>query len=260
MAEADPTRRFSHRADDYARARPGYPPAVIAELERAIGFEPAWIVADVGSGTGISTRMFLDAGCRVHAVEPNAAMRAEAERTLGTEPRFHSVAGNASATGLGPSSVDLIVAAQALHWFDASAVIPEFARIARPSGRLCVLWNQRRTAGSAFATGYEDLLARRGTDYGQVLARNLTPQRVAPYFASGFAGARFHHVTFPYSQALDLAGVRSRLLSSSYVPLAGEPGHDAMMTELGELFARNQRGGTVEIEYDTHVYCGAVAR
>ncbi|MFN0245004.1 MAG: class I SAM-dependent methyltransferase [Planctomycetota bacterium] len=256
MAEADPTRRFSHRAADYARARPGYPPAVLAELERSIGFEPAWIVADIGSGTGISTRMFLDAGCRVHAVEPNAAMRAEAERTLGAASHFHSVAGSASATGLEPSSVDLIVAAQALHWFDARAVVPEFARIARPNGRLCVLWNERRTAGSAFASGYEDLLARRGTDYGQVLARNLTPERVAPYFA----GAHFHHVTLPYSQALDLAGIQSRLLSSSYVPLAGEPGHEALLAELGELFARNQRDGTVEIAYDSHVYCGALAR
>lgn len=256
MAEADPTLRFSHRAGDYARARPSYPPGVIAELERAIGFEPTWIVADIGSGTGISTRMFLDAGCRVHAVEPNAAMRTEAERALGAHSRFLSNAGSASATGLGPSSVDLIVAAQALHWFDARAVVPEFARIARPTGQLCVLWNERRTTGSAFAAGYEDLLARRGTDYGQVLARNLTLERVAPYFAS----ARFHHVKLPYSQALDLAGVQSRLLSSSYVPLAGEPGHDALLDELGELFARNQRGGTVEIEYDSHVYCGAVAR
>lgn len=256
MPEADPTRRFSERADAYARARPGYPPQVIGELERAIGLEASWIVADVGAGTGISTRLFLDHGCEVYAVEPNDAMRAAAERALGANPRFHGVAGRASATGLAAASVDLIVVAQALHWFEPREVVPELARIARPNAQLCVLWNERRTSGSAFAKGYEDLLLRRGTDYARVKETNLTPERVAPYFA----GSRFHHVTFPYAQELDLAGVRGRLLSSSYVPLAGERGHAEMLAELDQLFAQHARGGRIAVEYDSHLYCGNVAR
>lgn len=264
MPEADPTRRFTERADAYVRARPSYPREVLAELARAIGFTPDWIVADVGSGTGISTRLFLDHGNTVYAVEPNESMRRAAESALGSDARFHSIAGSASATGLAADSIDLIVVAQALHWFEPRSVVPEFARIARaPSARsagahgsLCVLWNERRTSGSPFAVGYEELLLRRGTDYRRIQATNLTPERVAPYFH----GARAHHTTFPYSQELDLAGVRSRLMSSSYVPLAGEPGHDEMWTELDELFARNARDGRVVIEYDTHLYCGAVAR
>src|SRR5579883_857084 len=114
----DPTQRFSNRVDNYIAYRPSYPPAVLDLLNQECGLTPAWIVADVGSGPGNLTRLFLDNGNPVFGVEPNREMREAGERLLHSYPRFVSVAGTAEVTTLADASVDLVVAGQAFHWFD----------------------------------------------------------------------------------------------------------------------------------------------
>src|SRR5438132_418303 len=126
--------RFTDRVDDYAKYRPHYPQAVFDLLRDELGFQPGTIVADIGSGTGISTKPLLDLGCTVYAVEPNAAMRRAAEQGLGENPRLTNIAGTAEETTLAENSVDAIVSAQAFHWFDAAQTRREFERILRPNG------------------------------------------------------------------------------------------------------------------------------
>src|SRR5687768_16889833 len=133
MSSVNPTARFSNRVEDYARYRPGYPAAIIEFFTTRLGITKA-DVADVGSGTGIFTALLLDAGHRVFAIEPNDAMRAEAERTLGGREGFVSVDGSAEQTTIDDASVDLITAAQAFHWFDVPATRAEFRRILRADG------------------------------------------------------------------------------------------------------------------------------
>jgi SAM-dependent methyltransferase len=123
-----PTERFSDRVADYARFRAGYPPGVLEVLRRETGLAPHHVVADLGSGTGLSARLFLEDGNVVLGVEPNAAMRQAAERLLAGWPGFRSVAGTAEATTLDAGSVDLVVAAQAFHWFDPDATRAEVVR------------------------------------------------------------------------------------------------------------------------------------
>ncbi|HEY8683015.1 MAG TPA: methyltransferase domain-containing protein, partial [Rhodanobacter sp.] len=106
MSELHSTARFSDRVDDYVRYRPDYPPALLAWLQREQGVDVDWRVADVGAGTGISSKMFLDAGYRVTAVEPNAPMRAAAEHWLQAYENFDAVDGKADATRLADASVD----------------------------------------------------------------------------------------------------------------------------------------------------------
>src|SRR5690349_5977564 len=77
-----PTERFSDRVADYVRYRPTYPPELLECLRRYCGLTPRWVVADIGSGTGLLTRIFLENGNRVFALEPNAAMRAAGEEYL----------------------------------------------------------------------------------------------------------------------------------------------------------------------------------
>src|SRR4051794_38517305 len=110
---SDSKERFTSRVADYQRARPGYPAEVMTLLVREMGLRPEWVVADVGSGTGISAKPFLESGNVVYAVEPNQAMREAAEGALGGFSRFHSVNGSAEATTLANRSVDLVVAGQA---------------------------------------------------------------------------------------------------------------------------------------------------
>src|SRR5579863_1256797 len=112
------TTRFSDRVEDYVKYRPHYPKKILSYLQDRYAFGPGWVVADIGSGTGISTELFLRFGNNVFAVEPNLEMRSKAEELLAAHPGFRSVEGTAEATGLPGSSIDLIVAGQAFHWFD----------------------------------------------------------------------------------------------------------------------------------------------
>jgi SAM-dependent methyltransferase len=248
----DPTRRFTDRVDDYVRTRPSYPPALLDWLRAAHGVTPAWTVADVGAGTGISAGMFLAAGHPVIAVEPNAAMRAAADAALGARPGYRSVPGRAEATGLEGGSVDLVSAAQAFHWFDPEAIHQEWRRILRPAGLVLVCWNARRTGGTPFLEGYEQVLRAHATDYGAVAERYRSSEQMRRWFGEGFLGqARLEN-----HQALDRDGLRGRLLSSSYAPRPGQPGHAPMLAAIDRLFAETAVAGRVTVEYDVRAYVG----
>ena len=250
MAEQHATTRFSDRVDDYVRYRPDYPPALLAWLQRGQGVDSSWRVADVGAGTGISSKMFLDAGYRVTAVEPNAPMRAAAEQWLRSYPAFDAIDGRADATGLADASVDLVTVAQAFHWFDENAARREFARILRPGGLAAIWWNSRRLTGTRFLEAYEALLLRFGTDYTSVAERYADDARMRAWFGSGFRGsARFEHV-----QRLDFESLRGRLMSSSYAPKEGHPQHAPMLRALRELFDTCAENGAISFDYDTRIF------
>lgn len=252
---ADRTGRFTDRADDYVRGRPGYPAELFDALIELAAPPPGGAIADLGAGTGISAEPFLARGFTVFAVEPNASMREAARARLGNRPGFRAVDGTAEATGLPDASVDLVVAFQAFHWFDGERARREALRILRPAGAAALVWNARRAAGSPFLADYEALLQRFGTDYREIGHRGIEPERLRRFFGGGFAERRFVH-----HQDLDAASLRARLLSSSYVPAAGVPGHEAMLDELARISARHEQDGRVRIVYDAELFVGALAR
>lgn len=254
-APRPPTGRFSDRVPHYVRSRPGYPAELMALLGRDLGLTEATVVADVGSGTGVLTRMFLEAGHEVYAVEPNRAMREAAEKLLREFSRFHSLDGAAEATGLEDAAVDLVAAAQAFHWFDHEAARREFRRILRPGGCVVLVWNRRRCEGAPFLEAYEDLLVRRSIDYEKVDHRTQAGPEALSRF---FRGPNYEARRFDNHQRLDWEGLRHRALSSSYVPMPDHPGHEAMMRELRVIFDRWQESGFVRIDYDTEVYHGTL--
>lgn len=254
MPASNATSRFSDRVRNYVLYRPGYPPEVMDVVRAETGLAPGRAVADVGSGTGISARLFLDAGHTVFAVEPNPEMRAAAEAELGAHPRFHSVNGTAEATTLPDASVDLVVAAQAFHWFRPERVAGEWRRVLRPGGRMVLLWNTRKTDTTPFLRAYEALLREHGTDYASVSHENVSEDAIAAVLGPGF-GRR----VVPNRQVFDFDGLRGRLLSSSYAPNQGHPGHGPMMQALERIFREHQQDGRVVFEYDTEIYFNSFA-
>ena len=250
----DPTARFSNRVDDYVRYRPSYPAGVLEILRAEVGLTPASIIADVGSGTGISAELFLRNGNTVYAVEPNDAMRHAAERLLGGYHAFHSVNGRAEATTLPDASIDLSLAAQAFHWFDVPKARAEWQRILRPDGWAVLVWNTRRTDTSPFLRAFEALLQRFGTDYRDVVHTNISADSLQAFYG----GAHYVKKTLDHHQELDQDGIRGRLLSSSYAPAAGHPNHEPMPAELERIVAEHGREGWVRVEYETEVYVGRV--
>jgi SAM-dependent methyltransferase len=249
--EPDPTKRFSSRVEDYIRYRPTYPTDVIAWLAAECGLTAQSRIADIGSGTGILARLFLDFGCHVFAVEPNADMRAGAERQLLVVPRFHSVDGRAEATTLPGASVDFVTAGQSFHWFDAAAARAEFRRVLTPAGWVVLIWNERLVT-PGFLTEYEDLLQRLSADYGRVDHRQIGSQAIGQFFANGL----WREVSFPNRQDFDWEGIRGRLLSSSYAPLPGSPQFAPMMEELKAIFLKYNQDGQVKLVYETKMYAG----
>jgi SAM-dependent methyltransferase len=251
----EPTRRFSDRVDDYVRYRPTYPDGVIGTLRANAGLGADTLVADIGSGTGIFAQLLLPHCKRVHGIEPNEAMRAAGERLLAGAANFSSSAGTAEATNLPDASINLVTAAQSFHWFDGTKCRREFRRILRPGGFAAIIWNERLTAASSFLMEYEALLRHHAPDYPQVNHLNIDAAKLASFF--GPAG--YHTAEFPNEQRFDFAGLQGRLLSSSYAPNAGHPGHPAMLAELAKLFARHEQSGLLSFLYTTRLYYGRLA-
>ena len=238
--------------EDYVKYRPHYPAALLTWLQTETGFEPSRIVADIGSGTGISTELFLRNGNKVYAVEPNDAMRAKAEELLAGYPGFVSVNGTAEATGLPDASVDLIVAGQAFHWFDPVKARKEFMRIARPGASAALVWNERLVL-TDFEKEYEDLILRYGGDYKTINHKNIADLEIGAFFHPEAFVLRI----FDNEQIFDFEGLKGRLLSSSYI-LKGGPDYEAMIRDLENLFARHQTGGKVRVGYETKLYTGRI--
>jgi SAM-dependent methyltransferase len=248
----DPTQRFSDRVENYVRYRPRYPAAVIDLLARECGLSPAAVVADIGSGTGISSELFLAAGNTVYGVEPNAEMRAAAETRLAGRLNFVSIPATAEATGLPDAAADFVVAGQAFHWFDLARARPEFSRILKPGGWLVLLWNDRRLDSTPFLVEYENLLQTYATDYREVNHKNLDDAAIAAFYGAG--GCR--KARFDNEQRFDFEGLKGRLLSSSYAPAPGTRNYKPMLADLRCIFNRCQEDGAVAFEYDTIVYYG----
>jgi SAM-dependent methyltransferase len=250
----DPTQRFSSRVDDYVRYRPTYPSEVINLLQQECGLTPDTTIADIASGTGIFTRLLLENGNRVYGVEPNAAMRQAGEEFLASYSRFSSRDGTAEATTLPDHSVETVTAAQAAHWFKLSEARREFVRILKPGGWAVLLWNERRTNSTPFLREYEELLLTYGTDYKEV--RHERTQAVIETF---FAPSPHESRTLETRQVVDFAGLRGRLLSSSYIPASDHPNHEPMLRELERIFALHQKNGVVSLDYDTRIYYGRLS-
>ncbi len=245
------TERFSGRAEHYIKFRPHYPHAIITCLEQEACLTKESVVADIGSGTGISCMPFLENGNTVYAIEPNTEMREASERLLQGHPGFHAIGGTAEKTTLPDASADIIVAAQAFHWFHGSAARTEFLRIGKPGACTVLMWNERDLQ-DALGKEYEILLQKYAVDYRETNHRNVGPAQLSAFYSPAVYRA---HV-FRNAQQLDFQGLKGRLLSASYAPQPGHPRHDEMMAEVGALFTRYATNGMVKFMYTTRLYIG----
>jgi ubiquinone/menaquinone biosynthesis C-methylase UbiE len=213
------------------------------------------MVADIASGTGIFTRLLLENGNSVFAVEPNPEMQEMGMHQLKSYDRFVPVAGTAEETTLGSGSVDFVTAAQAAHWFDLPRARAEFTRILKPQGWCVLIWNERLTSSTPFLCDYEELLLTYGTDYKEV-RHERTSATIHEFFAPDIYQER----VFSMRQQFDYDGLAGRLLSSSYAPLEGHANHAPMMGELQRIFRAHAQHNKVAIEYDTRVFYGQLSK
>jgi SAM-dependent methyltransferase len=212
------------------------------------------VIADIGSGTGFSAEPFLQFGNTVIGVEPNEEMRAAGDALLKNFPQFSSIDGTAESTGLPDASVDYIIAGQAFHWFDWPVARSEFVRVLRPGGWVVLMWNLRHFDTAGFNAAYEKLLVDHGTDYTKVRDSHARESDIAAFF-----GGEFRRRVISNDQRFDYAGLEQRLLSSSYVPTAGDPRFQPMLDALARVFEENAHDGEVLFGQDLELYVGKLA-
>lgn len=257
--DKSPTTRFSDRVDNYAKYRPSYPKEMMDWFKSDdVGLEPDDVVADIGSGTGISTKLFLEAGCTVYGIEPNKNMRERAERDLAVYEKFTSIDGTAEDTTLPFDSVDMIICCQAFHWFDADKAREEFKRILMsPDSEVFLIWNER-TANIGMKD-YDQILVDYGTDYKLVRHSDAVEEKdIAPFFVgSREENKRYEIKTFKNIQEVDLEALKGRIFSSSYMPNENEATPE-LMEAIQVFYDKHQKGGVVELEYVTRVYRGKI--
>jgi SAM-dependent methyltransferase len=234
----DPRERFTATVDQYTRFRPSYPEAFLAWLDATA---PGSRAVDLGSGTGILSRQLVRRGFTVVGVEPNAAMRAAAEREGGAT----YVDGTAERTGLPDASADLVIGGQAFHWFDLDLCLPEIDRVLARGGLSVAVWNDRVPEG--FARAYDEVLLRFSSSYAAVPRPAPTLAALAARRPQGSA------VSFPHAQRLDLDGLIGRAWSSSYV-VHGVEDRAAFDDALRATFDAHAADATVELRYETAVF------
>ncbi|MDQ2679733.1 MAG: methyltransferase domain-containing protein [Candidatus Eremiobacteraeota bacterium] len=235
-----PTQRFSDRALDYVVGRPSYPDEAIDALFEDLGQPSDLTVVDLGAGTGISSRLLVERGARVIAVEPNTAMSDQSE----TVPNLVWQLATAEDTRLPHASADLVTAFQAFHWFDPIASIAEIARILRPGGRSALVYNERNE-NDVFTAAYGALVRCYATDETE---RRRSDGRTM--FSASPIWYRLTVREFANRQKLDRAGLHARARSTSYLPKDG-PTATALYAALDALFDSYAAADAVTMQMKT---------
>jgi ubiquinone/menaquinone biosynthesis C-methylase UbiE len=234
---------FGQVAAVYERSRPGYPPQAVIWL---VGTTPRRVL-DLGAGTGKLTRALVAAGHDVVAVEPLPPMLAELRRHL---PDVDARKGAAEELPLPDADVDVVVVAQAFHWFDQDRALSEIARVLRPGGRLGLVWNLRDETVPWVAELSRVIGSRDAFPAGVVAGRFTGSTRVGPVEA-----ARFDH-----TQRLDREGLLALVRSRSYVAELPDGRRDVILREVDRLFSRHADDGSVLLPYVTQCFRCAVPR
>jgi SAM-dependent methyltransferase len=250
MTFTDAKERFSQRVSDYVRYRPSYPSALLELLRGECGLRPGHVIADIGSGTGFLSELFLKNGNRVYGVEPNKDMRQAGEEYLASYDGFSSIEGSAEATTLDDASVDFITAGQSFHWFEPDVARREFVRILKVGGWMVIAWNDRRMEEAPFTRDYENILERFGVDYKTVKDSYPEADRIRNFLRT------FSQRDVPNHQILDWESLSGRLRSSSFTPTEGHPNFAPMMEDLKKLYDVHQQSGQVRMDYFTRIYYG----
>jgi len=242
----NPLNRFSDRAEDYVKYRPSYPADAIDIILEGLDKNSQILAADIGAGTGISSRLLAERGVNVIAIEPNAAMREAAE----PHPLVEFCDGTAESTKLGDKSVDLVTCFQAFHWFNPEPALSEFHRILKPSGRLAVVWNNRDKE-DALTAEYSRIVREASNNHpAESRMQSVEPLLATPYFCN------IREYTFTYRQQLDLTGLIGRAKSVSYLPNESLA-DNKLIDSFQEIYQRfRDQNGFVYLVYRTSVHLG----
>jgi len=250
LSKHKPTERFSGLAEVYAKSRPSYPTQAIAFIVERCRLTAESTLIDIGSGTGISSRLIAAQGPTVIGIEPNDDMRTQAENQSLDVENVSYLKGTAEDTTLLDSVADAVLCAQAFHWFDANTALNEFRRILKPGGWAVLMWNER-DEHDQFTKRYGDLLRELPETKSVEVPRGAAGQALLD--SQLFHSQELKH--YGNKQVVDMDGLIGRAFSASYAP-KDKTSAEQFTEKLKQLFVEFQENGSVSLIYETSVYVG----
>jgi SAM-dependent methyltransferase len=243
---------YTERVMAYARYRWEFAPEAVQAFLASCGLTPEWVVADVGSGTGMVARHLVERARAVLAVEPNAAMRRAAFEGLGHHPSYRAVGASSDATGLGDSSVDLITVGRAVHWFPAASTRAEFTRILRPAGWLAILTTPCTDRG--FLDSLETV-KREENGWDRAADRHALEAVPTAFY---FGHDEVQTICWPGVAQETWEAFLGRMSSRLSTPQPGHPLRSKFERALRDVFERHARDGVLSVSYETAIEFGRV--
>jgi ubiquinone/menaquinone biosynthesis C-methylase UbiE len=236
----------------YLAYRPRFPRGIILFLREHDALPDGAVIADIGAGTGMLAEIFLEAGNRVIAVEPNEEMLEACRALAAQQSALEVVQGQAEATTLPDASVDLIAVGRAMHWFDWPRAHREFARILRPDGWVLVATNGHRDSGAPVSNRLSEILRKWRTDSAEADTRRDFNERLQEFLDT----SSWHRTTLHHAMTVDFATLLGYAESLSAIPRPGERGYEGMVTELRVLFEEYQRDGVLVTPLACELFLG----
>lgn len=246
------THKFDHKGSIYSKARPDYPEALFWYLMAERIIDPQKVVADIGSGTGIFTNQVAPFVKTVYAVEPNADMRHQAEKSFSAK-NIISINATAESTSLSESSVDAVAVAQAFHWFDRSEFKKECKRILTPNGKVVLIWNDRDTTADIIQENFSVNKRFCPEFKGSSNGIDLSEKSFSDFFEGEFEVTEFEN-TVLYKKDTFI----ERNLSSSYAPKEFDEQYKEYIDALESTFDKYCSDEIIRYPYITRCYIGNV--
>ena len=245
----DPIKNFSDKAENYDKYRMGYSKDILDYLAE-YNFNNDSIIADIGSGTGKLSKIFLDNGNIVYAVEPDDNMRNMADLSLKVFENFVSINGSAENTTLQSGTIDFVAVGQAFHWFDVPKALDEFKRILKKDAVLVLIWYNRKT-DTPFLREYDRILQNNPAYKGSIHKDKFSDGTIEKIYSKDYK-----KIVFDKKHELTFAELMGGFLSSSYSPKEGSDLYNESYKLLEKIFNEHKTKDKVIFNYETEMYIG----
>ena len=246
---------YSTKAEKYAMYRWDYSSSAIEAIIERTQMSSISRIADLGAGTGILTRHFVTNTQKIYAIEPNFELRQILIRNLGVSPFIKIIEGSAEATNLPNNSVDIIMVAQAIHWFDPEPARREMIRILVDDGWLVLLRNYGTSTNSERDEAERCLMTEEfGADF-TVVNEHLKEKPVHYYFGND----DFHTFVFPFTFQQDWTGFIGSLTTASFMPDEDHPQYPKLETEARKIFDQYSNHGQWQVNGETELIIGRLS-
>jgi ubiquinone/menaquinone biosynthesis C-methylase UbiE len=242
------TEVFTGKSNLYSKYRANYSKTLITHLYSNVGLNSNSHIADIGSGTGMFTKLLLDQVSKVYSVEPNASMRMVAENELSHYKNFISVNATGENTLLPRHSIDYITVAQAFHWLDTDFFIVECNRILKTNGKVIVIYNRKKKEAE-INKKLAELIKKYYPDHKDVINHwELRENKIMKFFNN-----KFEFVTYKNDITNNLQEFIGRTMSHSF-----SENNEDYIAELKEFFEKYSKNDIIYVPNDTIAYIGTI--